>query len=748
MKASRGGTDARSLAGRLKRDGSFVLPRRPLFLPEASLFPYRDGILVTGGASDQFFRGRASQLVPELARLMDGTRTIGDVSVASGLPAANVEEVAYLFFAKGLIEDGEWPSREQSPWLSFLGRNIDRSRISRNRWDALDQVRNANVRVAAAPADRARVERCLGEAGCTRHDPLAPPDLTVIVESPEYVAEAADFGVSSPLLYAWLGGSAVSIGPLCIAPGSICYACYAKFFRPREAEPLGEPARSFWLAALGSNVLSHLGTCSTTHLVNRMQIVRLDRSFSAQRVLVASNPSCEVCGCGRSAITPIGPGYDVWAFHVATTMPPALVFPPRAYQEHFEAKNISLAAKAQTGISGTMKIALGQWAYDDARATIARALALACGYERDGPLARRINASGGGLGSPELFVLAPSDSDFELLRYRGAQDELEVIAKVPKSRIARMQLLQEDELDASYLIIGTSRLEKTLSKYRSFAYRLAYLDAGFCLGALSLSLACSALEVSVCLEIDEFWLRGLVDAALDEGYGVTTFAMKIANRTRPKLVTEQRFPSLSVAAKFYPAWAGPLRPCFRDFEALMLKRSSARDFTGNPVPLERVREILSVVAEGLRFFTRLAPRTEGIVEPIAIVRSGAGHPFEVMGVREQRARQLDAGFGLHRILQQSNLWGSAGALLFLADMELTIGRNGFEGYKEALISAGFTALVASLGCNERSIGACPSGGFFAEGVAAIVPDSYFRSCPVFAVAFGLNERWSGVASGR
>ncbi|PWT89854.1 MAG: hypothetical protein C5B54_08255, partial [Acidobacteria bacterium] len=173
-------------------DLPFFMPRRPRFLQELVVVPFKDELIIEGTERPQTINAPLpDSIVPDLMRLMNGKRTFDELLAA--LPGASAEdllETISSLYRWGLVEDAAAdPELEFSnvETLAFLRRYVGVTRSNRSGGEAYDRLRESEVLVFDsddALDGAARLQALLAKVGVGRVVPLRrmlPPRLSLSV---------------------------------------------------------------------------------------------------------------------------------------------------------------------------------------------------------------------------------------------------------------------------------------------------------------------------------------------------------------------------------------------------------------------------------------------------------------------------------------------------------------------------------------------------------------------------------------
>ena len=777
---------AGDVVGQFTADPDLHLPERPRLIPELNVIPFEhDGLLFVGTGATELVRGAAARVVmPTLMTLLDGTRSVSQLAAACAeLPPGMVHRAVALLHSRGLLEDGV--PRPGLPALqevdAFCGRFIDATRVNQNRAHARDRLSHARVVVGGPPADVDLVLQQLAGLGIGALDPWpegALPDryvLAIVVATGERDDFASLFdqadacGVSA--LHVRVTRDVVQIGPLFIPGRSGCHVCMrrAHAVPPGDADPL---TAALWLSLASLQAFHVLSRIGSPRLYNAFyQYERTPHGVVLEHRYAPAIPGCARCKLKGAPLDPTSAEFLTWVLHCSVALPPEPFRNPREHQNHYQATNIALTLSTEPPYYGAPSLALPSpdplphpppWYArpvpneDVSLRQLASLLRYAAGRAESDGRVWRIAPTGGGLGSPELFVLVREVADLSpgLYRYDSPRHALERL-RDPSDAPVQAALGIASALPAC-VIVGTGALGKLRAKYRNFSYRLVNFDAGVALAYLHD--VASAQGLAVC-EYPDVHDKALADAIGLPPHGsrsIITFAIGLGGSERsgpvvalgPQLLDtildlsslpRRRAARVDRSSTSDVVETGAVSS--DSFGATLLRRRSVRSYAdvGVPERLLRCLAALMVSAGDARIGSGAANVR---VRPwLALLRVSDHLQTGVYQIDVDRTvafvwcRTADRAV-LERCLVQQSLAAAPAMFLITGDVGAALDERGPRGYRELLVQAGALAGRTLVAATAYGLGACTSAGVMEDGCRDLTGVDGYRDCPLLAVVLG------------
>ncbi|MGW3041162.1 hypothetical protein ACWC9T_14265 [Kitasatospora sp. NPDC001159] len=486
------------LAYATANDPQFRLPPHPSVVPGVVLHWSEDGLIVEGTGTRRTLSGRsARQILPDLLPLLDGTRTLDELSTALGRPAAQVRAVLLLLYSCGLLQGGV--PRHSDPQSVLLARLLDSTRVNANADEAQDRLLGAPVALwATGPFGDLLAERLNAMGMRTVHldAPGSPADetpvLAVLHIDAGNLADARTLYRALrrrevPVLLTGPDGDGFFIGPYSANDHGACPECHLAQVPPTSGE-LITSAMSAAAAALTAvevlGLVARVGKPASLHGRTRIDL----RAGQSETRTLAPRPGCDLCGDPAVTLQDPPPAY---AYEHSVAFPPRRLVNPRDHQVHFEPSNLALQydAKeypdAETVDLGDPDLALLDGGAQPLTVGLLGTLLGAAFGLKQQPQDRRqkllrFAPTGGNLGSPTAYLLV---RDVPGLRPGG------YAFQAIGHRLARVAELPPEYADMAepVLLVVTGALVRVARKYRTFAYRVIHLDTGVALSHLLLA---------------------------------------------------------------------------------------------------------------------------------------------------------------------------------------------------------------------------------------------------------------------
>ncbi len=544
---------AAAMATAVRVDPQFTVPARPRVPRELVFVPLADGLLADGTGEWQVLRGQATKtLLPRLLPLLDGTHTIDEVAaLVPDLPAHHVQQAVALLYTRGLIEDGtDDPTADSERFdgqlLSFFRRHVDTTRVNRSAWQAARRLADAEVIVYAIAGDanrriepRASIAEQLRGAGVGRVT-LGDVDAPLTRSAGGYriavafvegqddrdrleTLDEACARLGMPWLRVAIDARAKSadVGPYFERGETACYECFSRIERaPHSTDHAVQADEAAMSAALWSAMLVIEAIALVSRIVpaaSGLSTKRFDLTDWSSRTLQFPRlPGCRRCwplDGVRAGDIPTALVYES-----AVRFPPRHLVDPKQHQAHYRPSNVELALDGkrypsveQLALPGRDWLARLEGATLDHLSTIAEPttrlgvtelaslLLFGAGirdHESRG-LAKSVRpkrwaATGGNLGSPELYVVVREVEGLDPGVYFYQAHE-HVLARLGSPSTAAEAALLVDRIVDRHgepaphaVIVATAALHRVSQKYGAFAYRVANLDAGVAIAQMQI----------------------------------------------------------------------------------------------------------------------------------------------------------------------------------------------------------------------------------------------------------------------
>ncbi|MFF7449635.1 MULTISPECIES: TOMM precursor leader peptide-binding protein [unclassified Streptomyces] len=495
-------------------------------IPGIMALPADGRLVIAGTPRRQVLRGKtATQVVPRILPLLDGTRTEEEIVRELGAPRGQFDRVVAALDSCGLLEPAAGtPALDALPdeVVAHYGRFRD-GRVYAGVGEMADVLGAARVCVVAEDdlADKMvqdllrsgvsevrRVPWPLSSDDGTGHEPPAwqDHDLVVVVETPEGIRFISEdvrslTGSGVPVLPFTVTQDHIEAGPWLYPGYGTCADCLARSRRDMGWDgPAGAPSAAVRELAAGlacAEVVSRILGAPGSRLVNQVLRISLP-DLTAERYLVVPYPACPDCGFGSPEQDTPEAAELALRNEWLTRLAPAFLQDRQPFSREEDARNRALPAERPRftthpsrplpSAEHTVHGVFGEDAPDrpaalEDEAFLSQLLRRVGGRRRDcdGDPMQRWTPTGGNLGSVELYVLhEPGFPGLPgtLFRY---DDLAHALIAVRPDAVPAAQLLAGTDLAAdgtpATVIVLVAALGRAAVKY-SHAHRLVHLDAG------------------------------------------------------------------------------------------------------------------------------------------------------------------------------------------------------------------------------------------------------------------------------
>jgi SagB-type dehydrogenase family enzyme len=515
-----------------------------------------------------------SRVLPQLMSLMDGKRTTRDLECClPDIPAEQLHDVLAVLFRWGVVEDMSEAGNDSIPeseTLSFIRRYLNSTGALRNSSEAYARLRSSEVAIitdgncAEAAHELQQLLKCDGISKVTvlTRDAFAQRSVvantfpwtllvSINVESDEVDYEGLnrlclDSGL--PWLRAVISqdDGYADVGPLFGPLQNSCYRCFRRTHsgiskiggRPTSA--LTRSTLLVWIGLVATEVIyisSEIGSLLSDRGCNRFDI----SSWQSRLLHCTAIPDCPCCQTSGKTLSV--PTLDVGGSNVTHTayvyedyisrLPGRRVSRIKDEQQAALVERLTREAKSMPN-SPVNSLPVGcpplDESFDETSAEhssptggrvtahqLAFLVKMAAGiHTQRAGIIRRWTATAGNLGSVEIFVVARNISglssgvylyqphDHSLARFQQHVGIVDIDAFMCRA-IATDQSSHPDAL-----IVFTGAYHRLYHKYKEFAYKLLYLDAGTAMSQFQFAAAGLGLDAYPCWYLaDEFLERQL-----------------------------------------------------------------------------------------------------------------------------------------------------------------------------------------------------------------------------------------------
>ncbi|MFI6499659.1 tpaE [Nonomuraea typhae] len=471
-----------------KYDPQLRIPVRPRVRRGLVVTVGAEEVTVEGGPKRQLFRGRsATELLPRLLELADGSHDHEVLAARLGVDEEIVFKSVSLLWTCGVIEDGpaDLPATEPVPDLlaDVLSRLGDSTGANPAWEQAVARLRSARVEAFGDPALVMSLTAELRDA-LTVHagDHQLPQPSTSLVLSlgdPDPALAGSCWDKNIPLLRLRVAGRRAILGPL-VAPGMTpCYDCLAIEDISDDRLPVDGDA-CLAVALLAREVFALVSRTVPSVLPVRWRAVDLD-TLGYSELSGATRPGCQRCSVARG---PLAERASLAVrYEAAVAMPPKAYADLKAHQMHYKPSNLKLQQISRTWpvapAVGLPEPRLDRIAWPRPAGAssqlgaeeLSLLLAMIAGiHARTEQRVLRWTASGGNIGSVTAYAvvrdmdgLAPGVYGYVMAEHRLA------LVSSDLSGVGG---------DASVTLVLTGDFPKVAQKYGAFALRIVLLDSG------------------------------------------------------------------------------------------------------------------------------------------------------------------------------------------------------------------------------------------------------------------------------
>ncbi|MER5618740.1 hypothetical protein [Streptomyces sp. NPDC002215] len=473
-------------------DPQLRIPLRPRLRRGLLVSREADQLVVTGPPKKQLFRGKsATDLLPALLALLDGSRTHAELAGELGRPEEVVFKTLSLLWTCGIVEEG--PPEGAEPQVSgiddhladYLSR-VGSATEANACWEqAAVRLRSAEVEIFGDPGLATLLhDELTGSIPVTLGTGSTPTERTTLVVWAD--TEVSGAGTDTLAEYCWekgipllrlrVRGRRAALGPLVDPRTTPCLNCLST---DDENDDRTTAAADHGLAAalFARDLFAAVSRTTPTPLPMRWRLVDLE-TLGQSDTSAATRPGCPRCSVAEGPVVErVAPGTR---FEASVAMPPKEFADLKAHQMHYKPSNLALQRLSRTWpVAPAVELLPPehdrlnqQWPVaQPGPDTLSLLLSVTAGIKADGAeKVARWTASGGNIGSVTAYAVVRDVPGFApgIYGYVAAGH-----------RLARLSS-QVDGVPGNQALslVLTGDFPKVARKYSAFALRIVLLDSG------------------------------------------------------------------------------------------------------------------------------------------------------------------------------------------------------------------------------------------------------------------------------
>lgn len=483
---------AETIGAAARFDPQLRIPLRPRLRRGLLVSREADQLVVTGPPKKQLFRGRsATDLLPALLALLDGSRTHAELAGELGRPEEVVFKTLSLLWTCGIVEEG--PPEGAEPQVSgiddhladYLSR-VGSATEANACWEqAAVRLRSAEVEIFGDPGLATLLhDELTGSIPVTLGTGSTPTERTTLVVWAD--TEISGAGTDTLAEYCWekgipllrlrVRGRRAALGPLVDPRTTPCLNCLST---DDEDDDRTTAAADHGLAAalFARDLFAAVSRTTPTPLPMRWRLVDLE-TLGQSDTSAATRPGCPRCSVAEGPVVErVAPATR---FEASVAMPPKEFADLKAHQMHYKPSNLALQRLSRTWpVAPAVELLppehdrLNQrWPVaQPGPDTLSLLLSVTAGIKADGAeKVARWTASGGNIGSVTAYAVVRDVPGFApgIYGYVAAGH-----------RLARLSS-QVDGVPGNQplSLVLTGDFPKVARKYSAFALRIVLLDSG------------------------------------------------------------------------------------------------------------------------------------------------------------------------------------------------------------------------------------------------------------------------------
>lgn len=473
-------------------DRQFTVPSKPIVRRGVRLRRVGDIVHLDGSDRPQFFSGAfARETLDKVVSACDGKRDHHSIAAKTGVPLELVFKCLALLWSSGVIEERSSLHHEVPRPLSVYFSRLGNSTGANASWeDAVRRLKSTPVIISGDTTLKAAALRALTGVCNVRDDDGTLDGIHVYFEtilSGSPTEEQLRMLEGGKFLRVRADSERVSIGPYIDSEFSPCYACSTKSDNPLEST-VPDHLVDLIAGIAAHHLIAFISRATITHLPMDTCVIDIS-TLSSSYIPLVSLPGCPDCSFSSGpseASAPVGAVYES-----SVELPPRKFLAPRDHQAHYYTGNQQLQSQFKTWPSNEHyplpSLELDGTVRDRAELkegvlsieALSLVLGTAFGIDRARSTPERIKrwtASGGNIGGNDAYVILRDSS----VRTPGVY----VYSPSDHSLVLISREFPKGETLCDIAIVGN--LRKTMAKYGTFGFRLAFLDGGCSLTTMRL----------------------------------------------------------------------------------------------------------------------------------------------------------------------------------------------------------------------------------------------------------------------
>lgn len=514
--------DAKSMLVAVRNDPQMTIPAKPVLTPGLKITQLKHALVIDGGSSRKVLEGKdATQLVPKILPLLDGTHTVPELARKLSLDVDKIEAVIALLKASGfIIASNNLPDTVPVDASYAVARHLDTTRRWSSVIDAFESVQRQALCLIGDYEFVTPLQKILLTDGIPVNvagdfNDVGENAMCIVVlgGKTELTSVKVLFERGISVILVGINGTQLwYTAP--IDSTMLCFDCVYRLLSSvvtlKTEGPMAE-YEDFNIALAALHIFNVVVGIGNTVMENGLVTIDL-KSGSFEYRIFYRMPQCVNCGMPSGVV-----GGFPYFYETVTSFVSKAKTSLKGHQNHYNPNNLALQWK-RINYSVAPRFS-GNNCNDSSELKVKGIfdiLKFSFGMDpSEGKTVRRISPSGGNMGSPQAYVVIPTSAgriEPGIYFYDPFDHSLVLLLSIDFDIFNHIT----NGKSKSALLVTVGDIRKIEAKYNSLALRICLLDAGVTAAQIMWNARKIGIHVSRILEWDDRLVGALLQLDLDE----------------------------------------------------------------------------------------------------------------------------------------------------------------------------------------------------------------------------------------